>query len=176
MMQMMSLSNNSNKANKSKSKRSDNDDDDYGDDDDTGSDAAAHHSSLYRYYNRTTKTFCNPEPAVPLQNPKLSQYGLRIRTTLPRFSQYYTITLELDVPKSSQSSSSSSSKVSSTSLPEPKQCKVTQTWSIGQFFDHQGYFDEIGFANAVEELLVERFDAEKYDTSQSTATDAKKRD
>lgn len=151
MMQMMSHSSNNNH---SKSKTDDDDDD------------TLTANSLYLYYNRTTKTFSNPEPALPLQNPKLSQYGLRIRTSLPRFSQYYTVTFEFDVPKSSSSSKSQES-------PFAKKYMVTQTWSIGQFFDHQGYFDEIGFANAIEELFIERFDKEQYN---STTTDTKKQD
>ncbi len=144
MMQMMNSSSIS-----SSSKKSGNDEDD-----------EDHHnpSSMYLYYNRTTKTFTHPEPALPLQNPKLSQYGLRIRTTLPRFSQYYTVTFELQVPQSTST-----------------QYQVTQTWSIGQFFDHAGYFDEIGFANAIEQLLIEQLDAEQYSSS-STADATKKLD
>ena len=156
MMQMMSQNSNASTSHSttksSKNKHGDDDDDDLTT------------NSLYLYYDRATKTFSNPEPALPLQNPKLSKYGLRIRTSLPRFSQYYTVTFELDVAPTSKETSSPSVT--------PK-CMVTHTWSIGQFFDHQGYFDEIGFANAIEELFIAHFDAEQYTT---TTTDTKKQD
>ena len=144
MMQMMNSSSSSKKS---------------GTDGDEDDDHNNNSSSLYLYYNRATKTFTQPEPALPLQNPKLSQYGLRIRTTLPRFSQYYTVTFELQIPPQSSSTKSL--------------LQVKQTWSIGQFFDHLGYFDEIGFANAIERVLIEQLDAEQYSTADDAA---KKRD
>ena len=39
---------------------------------------------------------------------------------------------------------------------------VTQTWSVGQFFDVDGYFDEDGMMIEVEKLY-RRFEAGKFD-------------
>jgi Microsomal signal peptidase 25 kDa subunit (SPC25) len=107
-------------------------------------------NNMYRYYNPKTKTYTSLEP-ISLTNPLLTQYGARIRTSLPRFSQYYTVTLEYQIPKPTTSPDKTTSGTSNSAF------AVSQTWSIGNFFDTQGYFDEIGLAHSIEELLWTQF-------------------
>lgn len=66
------------------------------------------------------------------QNPNLQKYGVRVRSNLPRFSEYYTVVLEFQ------------------NMPDSPY--VEETWSVGQFFDVEGMFDEVGLQNEVEEL------------------------
>jgi signal peptidase complex subunit 2 len=42
--------------------------------------------------------------------------------------------------------------------------KVEQMWSVGQFFDKEGYFDEAGLTTEVEKLF-HRLESKKYDTN-----------
>lgn len=74
-------------------------------------------------------------------NKDLQQYGIRVRSSLPRFSEYYTVILEFqDMPNSP--------------------C-VEETWSVGQFFDVDGMFDEVGLGTVVHELY-KKLDAGDY--------------
>ena len=82
------------------------------------------------------------------KNKLLFQYGLKVRSDLPRFSEFYTVTIEFQLPKGDNQ-------------PPPA---VQQTWSVGQFFDKEGYFDEVGLTMEVDKLF-ERFDQGKYDAS-----------
>ena len=75
-------------------------------------------------------------------NKEMDKYGIRVRTQFPRFSEYYTVILEFQGKESSEF--------------------VTQTWSVGQFFDVDGYFDEDGLMIEVEKLY-RRFEAGKFD-------------
>jgi signal peptidase complex subunit 2 len=113
-------------------------------------------NSYYSMY--VMKHHQNAEPKQ-LQNPLFTQYGVRVRTSLPRFSEYYTVSLEFHTPKDSKGSSSDKN--------DAKQLRtmiVSQNWSIGRFFDQNGYFDEIGFAKEIELLLFQRMDQQQYDS------------
>jgi len=74
----------------------------------------------------------------------MDKYGIRVRSQFPRFSEYYTVILEFQGKPDSE--------------------MVKQTWSIGQFFDVDGFFDEEGLMIEVEELY-QRFEAGKFDKS-----------
>jgi len=90
------------------------------------------------------------------KNPKdikskdLFAYGIRVRSQFPRFSEWYTVILEFEKKENTP--------------------RVTQKWSIGQFFDKEGMFDEIGLQLEVEKLYRRLEDAD-YDKS---AADKKK--
>jgi signal peptidase complex subunit 2 len=75
-------------------------------------------------------------------NAHLAQYGVRVRSNLPRFSEWYSVILEFQGM--------------------PSTPHVEQKWSVGQFFDVEGMFDEVGLMQAVEELY-KRLEAGKYD-------------
>lgn len=76
----------------------------------------------------------------------LTKYGLRIRTSLPRFDEHYTLIIEFEGVQDS--------------------VFVKQTWSVGQFFDVEGMFDEIGLMDEVE-ALYKRFASGKFDEKDS---------
>jgi signal peptidase complex subunit 2 len=82
-------------------------------------------------------------------NADLRAQGIRVRSNLPRFSEWYTVILEFNLP-------------SDRSGKEPP--KVEQMWSVGQFFDKEGYFDEAGLTTEVEKLF-HRLESKKYDTN-----------
>jgi signal peptidase complex subunit 2 len=77
-------------------------------------------------------------------NKYLDKYGIRVRTQFPRYSEYYTIILEFEGGGPARTEF------------------VKQTWSVGQFFDVDGYFDEEGLMLEVE-ALYRRFEAGKFD-------------
>ena len=77
------------------------------------------------------------------KNPNLTKYGLRVRTIFPKFSEYYTVRIEFQDMENS---------------PFAK-----QTWSVGNFFDKEGMFDEYGLQYEVESLY-RRFESGKFDT------------
>lgn len=81
-----------------------------------------------------------PDPAS--KNANLKQHGIRVRTSLPRFSEYFTLILEYQ------------------NMPDTPY--VTEKWSVGQFFDVEGMFDEVGLMEAVKEVYM-RLEAGKYD-------------
>jgi len=90
---------------------------------------------------------CGP-PSVPKTNPDMAKHGLRIRTNLPRFSEFFSLIIEFQgVPDSPF---------------------VTQTWSVGQFFDGEGMFDEIGMMDEVV-AVYERFASGKFDKEETEA-------
>lgn len=74
-----------------------------------------------------------------------------VRSNFPRFSEFYTVTMELLVPVKDGSSKTVTGP------------SVTQTWSVGQFFDKEGYFYEVGIMEETK-LLLERLEAGKYDS------------
>jgi signal peptidase complex subunit 2 len=76
-------------------------------------------------------------------NKYLDKYGIRVRTQFPRFSEFYSVILEFNGKN-------------------PPSEYVKQTWSVGQFFDVDGYFDEDGLMLEVEKLY-RRFEAGKFD-------------
>jgi signal peptidase complex subunit 2 len=94
----------------------------------------------------TTTTKNNKKNATLL----MTNCGVRVRSNLPRFSEYYTVILEFQNVKNSP--------------------HVEQKWSVGQFFDVEGMFDEVGLMQAVEELY-KRLEAGNYETTTTTASD-----
>lgn len=76
-----------------------------------------------------------------------------VRSNFPRFSEFFTVHMEL-VLKDEKG----------TILPNPPM--VTQTWSVGQFFDKEGYFWEAGIMEETKKVL-QRLEAGKYDTDDS---------
>ena len=78
------------------------------------------------------------------ENKEMQKYGLRIRTNFPRFSEFYSVIIEFQKPKEDG--------------PSPQ---VEQEWSVGKFFDKEGYFDEVGLMQEVEKL-VKRFIKKDY--------------
>ena len=87
------------------------------------------------------------------KNKDLMKYGLKVRSDMPRFSEYYTVIIEFQIPKGETKSGDPA---------KPPRC-VQQKWSVGQFFDKEGYFDEVGLTMEIDKLF-ERFDQGKYDT------------
>ena len=84
------------------------------------------------------------EAAIKLvKNKDMKDFGIRVRSDFPRFSEFYTVKLEFqgkDAPPG----------------------YVEQTWSVGKFFDVEGYFDELGMMDEIEKLY-QRFEAGKFD-------------
>mmetsp|Transcript_220 Transcript_220/g.242 ORF Transcript_220/g.242 Transcript_220/m.242 type:complete len:248 (-) Transcript_220:526-1269(-) len=76
------------------------------------------------------------------KNPGMLTHGLRIRTSLPRFSEFYTVRIEFQGMEDSPF--------------------VKKTSSVGKFFDVEGMFDEYGLENEVEQLY-KRFTSGKFD-------------
>mmetsp|Transcript_22519 Transcript_22519/g.37247 ORF Transcript_22519/g.37247 Transcript_22519/m.37247 type:complete len:219 (-) Transcript_22519:43-699(-) len=76
------------------------------------------------------------------KNANLKQYGVRVRTNLPRFSEYYTLILEFQNM--------------------PGTPYVEQKWSVGKFFDVEGMFDEVGLMEAVKDVYV-KLEAGQYE-------------
>lgn len=91
--------------------------------------------------NEKGRRICRKVPA-DIKNKDLFNYGVRVRSQLPRFSEWYTVILEFEQKKDTP-------------------C-VEQRWSVGQFFDSDGMFDEIGLQIEVEKLY-RRLEDGKYD-------------
>jgi signal peptidase complex subunit 2 len=83
-----------------------------------------------------------PLPAAKTSNNDLQTYGVRVRSQFPRFSEFYTVILEFQGMDNSP--------------------LVEQKWSVGQFFDKDGMFDEVGLQLEVE-ALFKRLESAKYD-------------
>lgn len=86
-------------------------------------------------------------------NKHMDKYGIRVRSQFPRFSEFYTVILEFqgkDAPSDF----------------------VKQTWSVGQFFDVDGFFDEEGLMLEVEKLY-RRFEAGKFDKPDTEGSKSK---
>ncbi len=98
-----------------------------------------------------TKAFEENSGALVKNNPNLAKYGLRVRTIFPRFSEFYTVRIEFEGLENSPF--------------------VSKTWSVGQFFDKEGMFDEYGLQYAVE-ALYRKFEGAKFD--KEGAKDGKK--
>jgi signal peptidase complex subunit 2 len=80
-------------------------------------------------------------------NKEMEKYGIRVRTQFPRFSEFYTVLLEFEGKESSE--------------------YVKETWSVGKFFDVDGFFDEEGLAIEIEELF-QRFERGDFDKPESS--------
>jgi signal peptidase complex subunit 2 len=90
----------------------------------------------------------------PCSNADLAQSGVCVRSQLPRFSEWYTVSLEVrDKPK----------------------LKVEQTWSVGRFFDKDGYFDEIGLNQEIDKLYQRLVDGKYSKPATTTASVATKK-
>jgi signal peptidase complex subunit 2 len=83
-----------------------------------------------------------PLPATKTSNKELQKCGVRVRSQFPRFSEFYTVILEFQGMENSP--------------------LVQQKWSVGQFFDKEGMFDEVGLQLEVE-ALFKRLEGGKYD-------------
>ncbi|KAL7570008.1 hypothetical protein ACA910_021949 [Epithemia clementina (nom. ined.)] len=94
-------------------------------------------------------------------NPLLYEYGLRVRSNFPRFSEFYTMILEFRIPKDDPLHSSIEEK------------SVKAVWSVGKFFDKEGYFDEVGLSNEVTKLF-KRLEAQDYNGKESDKASKKK--
>jgi signal peptidase complex subunit 2 len=84
------------------------------------------------------------DASAKVKNQDMMATGLRVRSSLPRFSEWYTVTIEFQLPEQ-----------------EAAARQVHQRWSVGQFFDKEGYFDETGFMLSATELY-HRFAAGQY--------------
>lgn len=89
-----------------------------------------------------------PLSAEKTKNKDLQTHGVRVRSQFPRFSEFYTIILEYQGREESPS--------------------VEQKWSVGQFFDKEGMFDEVGLQMEVEKLFL-RLDKGSYDNKGGSA-------
>ena len=89
-----------------------------------------------------------PLQSTKTSNTTLQKYGVRVRSQFPRFSEFYTITLEFQGMENSPN--------------------VEQRWSVGQFFDKEGMFDEIGLQQEIEALFL-RLDSGKYDNKSAAS-------
>ncbi|KAL3907958.1 MAG: hypothetical protein SGILL_008663 [Bacillariaceae sp.] len=67
-----------------------------------------------------------------VKNKDLYAHGVRVRSQFPRYSEYYTVVLEFQGRDNSP--------------------YVEQKWSVGQFFDKEGMFDEVGLQMEVDKL------------------------
>jgi signal peptidase complex subunit 2 len=92
------------------------------------------------------------KPAANTKNKDLKASGVRVRSEFPRFSEWYTVILEYQGRENSP--------------------LVEQRWSVGNFFDKEGFFDEIGLQKEVESLYF-RLEQGKYD-SQTAPAEKKK--
>ena len=89
--------------------------------------------------------------ASQVKNKDLFEYGVRVRSQFPRFSEFYTVVLEFQGREKSP--------------------YVEQKWSVGQFFDKEGMFDEVGLQLEVDKLFA-RLAAADYNKD----ADSKKKD
>mmetsp|Transcript_18282 Transcript_18282/g.23553 ORF Transcript_18282/g.23553 Transcript_18282/m.23553 type:complete len:248 (+) Transcript_18282:168-911(+) len=96
------------------------------------------------------------------QNPLLFDYGLRIRSSFPRFSEFYAVILEFRIPEKDPLFGKIEEK------------SVKAVWSVGKFFDKDGYFDEVGLSNEVAKLF-KGLEAEDYNGGNDNETAAKKK-
>lgn len=87
-------------------------------------------------------------------NKDMTRYGLRIRTSFPRFDEFYSIVIEFEK--------------------KPDTPFVKKTWSVGKFFDGEGFFDEIALIEEVEGLF-QKFKNKNYDKEKSTISDSGKK-
>jgi signal peptidase complex subunit 2 len=104
-----------------------------------------------------TKPLRDPEAIKLVKkggNKLMDKYGIRVRSQFPRFSEFYTVILEFQGK-------------------DPPSEFVKQTWSVGNFFDVDGFFDEEGLMLEVEKLY-RRFEAGKFDQPEGSKTNAKK--
>ena len=110
---------------------------------------------------KDSKKTGNSSSSSKKTNSLLFRYGLRVRSNFPRFSEFYTINLEFRFPKKDPLFSSLQAK------------SVKAVWSVGKFFDKEGYFDEVGLSNEITKLY-NRLEAEDYNGMDDDKTSKKK--
>lgn len=87
--------------------------------------------------------------------------GLRVRTAFPRYTEFFTLMLEYEDRKELKKKGESPVEF------------VKETWSVGNFFDVDGYFDAAGFDKAVDGVY-ERFKKKQFDVEDEDFTGSKK--
>lgn len=94
------------------------------------------------------------------KNADMKKYGLRIRSNLPRFSEWYSVIVEFQLGQKDKDSGSK------------KSMRVEQSWSVGQFFDKEGYFDEVGLTQEMDKVM-KRFESNQFtkESAKSTKND-----
>jgi len=97
------------------------------------------------FYDRDSIMATKPveKAKYPSKNGDVEKHGIRVRTQLPRFSEYYTVILEF------QRKDGGNGKGDAASVPGPY---VSKTWSVGNFFDVDGFFAEDILMDEVEKV------------------------
>jgi len=97
------------------------------------------------FYDRDSIMATKPveKAKYPSKNGDVEKHGIRVRTQLPRFSEYYTVILEF------QRKDGGNGKEDAASVPGPY---VSKTWSVGNFFDVDGFFAEDILMDEVEKV------------------------
>jgi signal peptidase complex subunit 2 len=105
---------------------------------------------LTKPLNARTKEDGKKSSTKTTKNELLRNYGVRVRSSLPRFSEWYTVILEFR-------------------MEDKKSPYTEQKWSVGNFFDKEGFFDEVGLMKAIEGLY------EKFEKGEYTKADTEKK-
>jgi signal peptidase complex subunit 2 len=100
-------------------------------------------------------SFIEDDTFVFLHSKDGSGRGIRLRSNLPRFSEFYTITWEYEDSSAAKNEKTKKGFVE----------KTSGTWSIGKYFDVEGYFDEDGFMDACQEI-VHKFEKGEFDSAE----------
>ena len=97
------------------------------------------------FYDQDSIMATNPveKAKYPAKNSDVEKCGNRVRTQLPRFSEYYTVILEF------QRYDGGKGKGGAAAAPGPY---VSKTWSVGNFFDVDGFFAEDLLMDEVEKV------------------------
>jgi len=99
------------------------------------------------FYDRDSIMATNPveKAKYPAKNSDVEKYGIRVRTQLPRFSEYYTVILEFQRYDGGKGKGGAAAAAA----PGPY---VSKTWSVGNFFDVDGFFAEDILMDEVEKV------------------------
>jgi signal peptidase complex subunit 2 len=116
-----------------------------------------HHDDQDANENENDDHYISLYKGKKFANADLKQYGLLVRSDFPRYSEFFTITIQFYIKKNKKT------KNDDTDAKSPPPPAVSKTWSVGQFFDKEGYFDEVGLSMEVDKLF-ERLDKKQYDT------------
>lgn len=98
------------------------------------------------FYDRDSIMATNPveKAKYPAKNSDVEKCGIRVRTQLPRFSEYYTVILEYQRYDGGKGKGGAAA-----ATPGPY---VSKTWSVGNFFDVDGFFAEDLLMDEVEKV------------------------
>lgn len=98
------------------------------------------------FYDRDSIMATNPveKAKYPAKNSDVEKCGIRVRTQLPRFSEYYTVILEFQRYDGGKGKGGAAA-----AAPGPY---VSKTWSVGNFFDVDGFFAEDLLMDEVEKV------------------------